>query len=104
MAKKVRYGMMAEKLAAQWKKGMIPRTTRVRKGEGYYDIAQRVYGDQKYGPYARQFTDLEAYNQSRPLQVGAKVRIRKPTIPGKRRRPRFRKNKAPTERVPIVRG
>lgn len=88
---KAKYGMIAEKMAAQWKKGMIPRSYRVGLGDSYYRIAGRVYGDQSMAGM------LMAANRDKPnLQPGMRLRIPKPNM--RMRRPRFRM-RPPTERV-----
>ena len=90
---KVKWGMIAEKMAARWKSGKIPRSVKAQRGDSYYRIAGNVYGSQTYG------SQLEAYNQSRPLQPGTRVRVPKPRV---RYNPR-RKQKAPTNRPPSQR-
>jgi hypothetical protein len=96
---KVKWGMIAEKLASRWKSGKIPRSYKARQGDSYYRIAGNVYGSQTGSPNmygGQQFgSQLEAYNQSRPLQPGTRVRVPKPRV---RYNPR-RKQKAPTNRV-----
>lgn len=97
---KVKWGMIAEKLASQRKSGKIPRSIKAQKGDSYYRIAGRVYpyfsnnmyGGQQWGSF------LESANMSKPLQPGTKVRIPRPPIYNRKKRARF--NQAPPKTRP----